>query len=426
MVQREFATRVKKKSFIIMTIAMPFLMAALAIVPALLAMVGGEQQTIALIDNTGQYAPAFKDTDKYKFVATDKMSQSLRSDSTDIEAVVQITGDLVDFPNAATIYSRKEVPRELRDYVASTLTNEVRKEKLVRYHIPELNKIVDDMQKEVSVSTIKWTDDGSEQETMAELTSIIGMALTLLIYMFVLAYGSMVMQSVIEEKTNRIVELMVSSIRPIQLMMGKIIGIGLVGIFQMVIWGAMMSIILGVVGIIAGIPLAAGMAGTPDTTAALAAADDFDLQSLMLVIFSLPIAEIAILFFLYFIGGYLLYASILAAFGAAINEPEDSQQFMMPVMGLMIFAFYAGFYSVENPDGPLAMWCSFIPLTSPIVMMVRIPYGVPVWQELLSVALLYATALGILYVSAKIYRVGILMYGKKPSYKEMMKWIKYK
>ena len=424
--QREFATRVKKKSFIIMTIAMPFLMAALAIVPALLAMVGGEQQTIALIDNTGQYAPAFKDTEKYKFVATDKMSKSLRSDSTDIEAVVQISGDLVDFPNAAAIYSRKEVPRELRDYVANILTNEVRKEKLIRYHIPELNKIVDDMQKEVSVSTIKWTDDGSEQETMAELTSIIGMALTLLIYMFVLAYGGMVMQSVIEEKTNRIVELMVSSIRPIQLMMGKIIGIGLVGIFQMLIWGAMMSIILSVVGVIAGIPLAADMAGTPDTTDALAAADDVDLHSIMSLIFSLPIAEIAILFFLYFIGGYLLYASILAAFGAAINEPEDSQQFMLPVMGLMIFAFYAGFYSAENPDGPLAMWCSFIPLTSPIVMMVRIPYGVPVWQELLSVALLYATALGILYISAKIYRVGILMYGKKPSYKEMMKWIKYK
>lgn len=423
-VQREYATRVKKRSFIILTILMPFLMAAMIFAPMLLAMIGdGGRKTVAVIDNTGLYVDALKSNDDYLFVPTEKMTPALRSDSTDVDAVLLITDNLVDAPNAAAIYSRDEVKRELTDYVDNALTQAVQKQKFDRYNIPELNEIVDDVQKPVEVATVRWTDEG-ERESMTEIFSAVGMLLTFLIYFFVMSYGAMVMQSVTEEKTNRIVELMVSSVKPFQLMMGKIIGIGLVGVTQMLIWFVLLTVIVGVGGAVAGVAMF-----DPSQAAAIQAASqmpDADISMQVLaVVSSLPIAEIATLFVVYFIGGYLLYASVLAACGAAVNDPQDTQQFMMPVVVVMLFAFYAGFYSSMNPDGPLAMWCSFIPFTSSIVMMIRIPFGVPLWQELLSVALLYGTAVALVSLSAKIYRVGILMYGKKPSLKEMLRWLKY-
>ena len=422
--QREYATRVKKRSFIILTILMPFLMAAMIFAPMLLAMIGdGGRKTIAVVDNTGLYVDALKSNDDYLFVPTEKMTSAMRTDSTDVDAVLLITDNLVDAPGAAAIYSRDEVKRELSDYVDNALTQAVQKQKFERYNIPELNEIVDDVQKPVEVATVRWTDEG-ERESMTEAFSAVGMLLTFLIYTFVMSYGAMVMQSVSEEKTNRIVELMVSSVKPFQLMMGKIIGIGLVGVTQMLIWFVLLTVIVGVGGAAAGIAMF-----DPAQTATLQAASqmpDADVSTQVLaVVSSLPIAEIAILFVVYFIGGYLLYASVLAACGAAVNDPQDSQQFMMPVVVVMLFAFYAGFYSSMNPDGPLAMWCSFIPFTSPIVMMIRIPFGVPLWQEVLSVVVLYGTAVALVGLSAKIYRVGILMYGKKPSLKEMLRWLKY-
>lgn len=410
--QREFAVRVKKRSFIIMTVLMPFLMAALVLLPLFLSMLDSdERKTVAVIDSTGRYVEAFESNEKYLFVPTEKMTGALRSDSTETAAVLQITDNLVDRPGSAVIYSRDEVPMDLRDYVDEVLTGEVRREKLERYRIPELDRIIDDVETPVEVQAVRWTDDG-ERESMAEILSGIGMLLTFLIYFFVMTYGGTVMQSIIEEKVNRIVEVMVSSIKPVQLLIGKIVGVGFVGLFQMLIWGLLLGVILMVASGIADIPMA------DDSTGAAASA-------LLEVVASLPILEICMLFVLYFIGGYLLYASILSASGAAVNDMQDSQQFMLPVLVLMMFAFYAGFYSAMNPDGPLAFWCSFIPFTSPIVMMVRIPFGLPVWQEILSVVLLYLSAAAVMLLSAKIYRVGILMYGKKPSFKEMLKWLRY-
>ena len=410
--QREFAVRVKKRSFIIMTVLMPFLMAALVLLPLFLSMLDSdERKTVAVIDSTGRYVEAFESNEKYLFVPTEKMTGALRSDSTETAAVLQITDNLVDRPGSAVIYSRDEVPMDLRDYVDEVLTGEVRREKLERYRIPELDRIIDDVETPVEVQAVRWTDDG-ERESMAEILSGIGMLLTFLIYFFVMTYGGTVMQSIIEEKVNRIVEVMVSSIKPVQLLIGKIVGVGFVGLFQMLIWGLLLGVILMVASGIADIPMA-------DNSTGVAA------SALLEVVASLPILEICVLFVFYFIGGYLLYASILSASGAAVNDMQDSQQFMLPVLVLMMFAFYAGFYSAMNPDGPLAFWCSFIPFTSPIVMMVRIPFGLPVWQEILSVVLLYLSAAAVMLLSAKIYRVGILMYGKKPSFKEMLKWLRY-
>lgn len=405
--RREFSVRVKKRSFIVMTILMPFLMAALVLMPMFLAMIkDGDRKTVAVVDNTGLYAPALKSNASYLFVSTEKMTAGMRSDSTDIDAVVHITGNLVDNPAGAAIYSREEIPADLTEYVGAVLTEEARKEKFARYDIPGLDAIIADVQQPVAVATIRWTDDG-EQQSMADLIAATGMLLTFLTYLFVMSYGGMVLQSVAEEKSNRIVELMVSSVRPYQLMMGKIIGIGLVGLFQMLVWAVMLAVIFMGVGAMSDTGVSA------DSVAEIFSA-----------VLSLPLVEIVTLFVLYFIGGYLLYASILAACGASVNDAQDSQQFLMPVMVLMLFAFYAGFYGSTNPDGPLAYWCSFIPFTSPIVMMVRVPYGIPVYEEILSIALLYVSALVLLALSAKVYRTGILMYGKKISFKEMLRWLK--
>jgi len=214
----------------------------------------------------------------------------------------------------------------------------------------------------------------------------------------------MVMQGVMEEKNNRIVEVIVSSVRPFDLMMGKLIGIGLVGITQFAIWAVIIICVIN----------SSALASIPILPAGTGAA----LKSVNFV-------EISIFFTLFFIGGYLIYASLYAAIGASVNSPEDAQQFMMPLMLLIIFAFYAGFYSAQNPDGPLAFWTSLIPFTSPIVMMIRIPFDIPLWQTILSVVLLIVTAVLIIALVAKIYRVGILMYGKKPTWGELIKWIKY-
>ena len=405
--RREFSVRVKKRSFIVMTILLPFLMAALVLMPMFLAMIkDGDRKTVAVVDNTGLYAPALKSNASYLFVPTEKMTAGMRSDSTDIDAVVHITGNLVDNPAGAAIYSREEIPADLTEYVGAVLTEEARKEKFARYDIPGLDAIIADVQQPVAVATIRWTDDG-EQQSMADLIAATGMLLTFLTYLFVMSYGGMVLQSVAEEKSNRIVELMVSSVRPYQLMMGKIVGIGLVGLFQMLVWAVMLAVIFMGVGAMSDTGVSA------DSVAEIFSA-----------VLSLPLVEIVTLFVLYFIGGYLLYASILAACGASVNDAQDSQQFLMPVMVLMLFAFYAGFYGSTNPDGPLAYWCSFIPFTSPIVMMVRVPYGIPVYEEILSIALLYVSALVLLALSAKVYRTGILMYGKKISFKEMLRWLK--
>lgn len=351
--QREFATRVKKRSFIIMTVLMPFLMAALVFLPLLLSMIkDGERKTVAVIDNTGLYAGAFESNSSYLFVPTEKMTGALRSDSTDVAAVLQITADLADVPDAATIYSRDEVPADLTEYVNGALTAAVRVEKLKRYDIPALDEIIDDVQQTVSVGTMRWTDEG-EQESLTDLLTGVGMLLTFLIYMFVMSYGAMVMQSVSEEKVNRIVELMVSSIKPFQLMMGKIIGIGLVGLFQMLIWGVLLGVILTVAGAATGVAMFA--AGDAAAVAAASPADMVTAASLFSVAASIPWLEIGVLFVLYFVGGYLLYASILSACGAAVNDMQDSQQFMMPVIVLMIFAFYAGFYGAMNPDGQIGV-----------------------------------------------------------------------
>lgn len=434
---REFSTRVKKKSFIILTVLMPFIFAALVFVPIWLSTIkDNDQKEVAVADATGKYVSLFKDDQTYRYIPiTDPDNKAYYSDTTQFEAVVDIRADLVQNPKAVTIYSRNEVAAGLLSYVNNVLNEKIRHDKLEATGIAGLDKIIKDVQTEISVPTMKRTADGSTTSSDTNIAIAAGFIFTFLIYMFVMSYGGMVMQSVMEEKTNRIVELMVSSVKPFQLMMGKIVGIALVGFVQLAIWGIMLAIILTVAGTVFGISGAdmaqtqqMGMAGMSAAAnpAAMQAAMPSESQQLFAALINLPYAELSTCFVLYFIGGYLLYASFFAAIGASVNEQEDSSQFMMPVIIIMIFGIYAAMGSAENTNGPLAFWSSMFPLTSPIVMMVRIPFNVPMWQELLSLAILYATALFFVWCSARIYRVGILMYGKKPSIKEMIKWMRYK
>lgn len=425
-IQREFLKRVRTKGFIILTITMPFIMAALVFVPLWLSSIeNDEQQKVAVIDPTGVYAKALKTSKSFAFSAQPVITEEMRSEDSPYDAVVAITGDLVKNNGKVTIYSHKEIPGNLLDYIQSKLNETVQKQKLEATGIAGLDKIIDNVQRDVKMNTVKWSKEGDEQASSTYVAIIVGGIFTLLIYIFVITYGGMVMQSVIEEKTNRIVELLVSSVKPFQLMMGKIIGVMLVGIAQMALWGVMLSIIMTVASVGFGVSQAQSIAaGQPMPSPTMNMSQDT--QELLTAIVNLPYAEIGLMFIIMFVGGYLLYSSFFAATGASINEQEDANQFVVPITMITLFGLYAAMYSIENTDGPLAFWASLFPLTSPIVMMIRIPFGVPLWQELLSIALLYASAFLMIWIGGKIYRVGILMYGKKPSIKEIIKWMRYK
>ena len=412
-IKREYLRRVSKKSFLLLTFLTPFLFAALVFVPLWLSTIKGDDvKQVAISDTTGKYAPLFKDTEEYTFI-TEKgssLEEYRKNPDKEIFAFLYISDDLLQNPTAATLYSQKQIPMGLKNTIDKTLSEYLKDEKLASYNIDNLKQIIEDSKINFNIKTIKWDEDGSEKSTSAEVASILGMILTFIIYMFIIMYGGMVMQGVMEEKTNRIIEVMISSVKPFDLMMGKIIGIGFVGLTQVFLWGILTTVL------VSGSLFFFGGNTSPE---------DISIQ-VQEIINSINFGMIGTCFVLYFIGGYLLYAALFAAIGSALEQQEDTQQFMTPIMLLMAFSLYAGIYSMNNPDGPLAFWCSMIPFTSPIVMMVRLPFDIPVWELALSFALLFATAILIIWFSAKIYRVGILMYGKKPSIKEMIKWVKYK
>lgn len=435
---REFTTRVKKKSFIILTLAIPFIVAAIGSVPFILGQKGDDgQKTVMVHDATHHYIGLFKSNESYDFrpVSDEEFKSLGNAADAPSHTMVDIKADLANAPKAVSIVSNEQVPISLSSYITDVLNEQVRKDKLARSGIEGLDSIVSDMQTSVEVATYKKGEDGNVSFSNTEIAIACGLLFTTLIYMFVMCYGAMVLQSVATEKTNRIVELMISSVKPFQLMMGKIIGMAFVGIAQLAMWAALFAVILAVAGAATGISFFAG--GHPEAAVAMqqmtggasmvaTAPTTSHVTEIINAFQCIPWGELLLMFVVYFIGGYLLYASYFAAVGASVNEMQDSSQFMLPVTLVMIFGLYAALGSAENTDGPLAFWMSIIPLTSPIVMMIRIPFNVPLWQELLSVVLLYGTAFFTIWASGRIYRVGILMYGKKPSFKELLKWMTYK
>ena len=426
-IAREYMSIVGRKSFILMTLGMPLLIFIIGAVPMLLGYLndkGSDVQMISVVDETGRYGSALHSDEMYNFVIEKDLTVSNARDfyskaEDGIDAMVIIPRD-VDSTGTVDILSKGTITPALVTTVRSTLADTIESAHLASMGIPNLQQMVDKAHVDVDVRSIKLSDEG-EKESSTDLAMGLGLVLSLFTYMFVLMYGAMIMNSVIEEKTNRIVEVIVSSCRPFQLMLGKIIGVGLVGLTQMAIWLALFVI----VGIIAGGALGISGMGSPEAMAAAgAAADTGVMDGIMKELYSINFLPIILYFILYFLGGYLLYSSLFAGLGSAVDQPSDSSQFMTPVMLIMIIALYAGMFCMENPSGPTAVWCSIIPFTSPVVMMVRLPFGVPAWQMLLSLVLLFGTALGITWIAARIYRRGILHYGKKASFGDLFKWIK--
>ncbi len=433
-ISREYISRVTKKSFILLTIFMPFLFTALVFVPYWLSTIqdSGERKII-VVDESGIYAAEFKDSEKYKYEVignSDIKDQQSRLGK-DVYAILQITDDLSKNPKAVSFLSEKQAPLDLLSSIERNLSEKVSEQKLEALsHSDNVDSKTIDQVKQIiesggniSLSTMKWGQDGSISETSTIVASIVGGLFTILIYMFIMIYGSMVMQAVMEEKRSRIVEVMISSVKPVYMLIGKIVGIGLVGITQLVFWGVLMGVLFtGASAFLINPEQATEIASASGNMAT----QGFNMEGALASIMTVNWFEIIFLFLIYFIGGFVMFASIFATIGSAVDNEQDTQQFMTPITLLMLFAFYAGFYSINNPDGPLAFWCSLIPITSPIVMMVRLPFGVPLWEKLLSVVLLYGSFILTSIMAAKIYRVGILMYGKKPSIKELIKWMKYK
>ncbi|MBR6757605.1 MAG: ABC transporter permease [Bacteroidaceae bacterium] len=432
-IESEYMSRVRKKSFLIMTILTPVLMVLLCSVPAMLTLFdNSEMRQVTIVDQTGLYEDVYASDDEYTYtyLNSETTTEQMRSDE-EPYAYIVITDNLLLKPNAMTIYSHKQTTASFEIEVESKMEEYLHDVKLASYDIPNLQQIIEESNVRLDVSSIRFDEEGDTQ-TSAGLATAVGMISTFLIYIFLFAYGGMVMNSVMQEKTNRIVEVMVSSVKPFDLMIGKIISVGLVGLTQIGIW-VILIIGLGIgVSLAFGLPLLSGegadimaqtqtMGGT-DTTTAI----DPDMLDMMQTFAGIDFTMIIICLILYFIGGYVLYASLFAAIGSAVDNEADTNQFMIPITFIILFAFYVGIFSAENPEGGLAWWCSMIPFTSPIVMMVRIPFGVAVWEIILSLVILFASSLGMTWVAGRIYRVGILLYGKKPSYKELFKWIKYK
>ncbi len=426
-IQREYISRVRKKSFILLTFLMPLLFVALIFGTVLLSGIKDDNiKNIVIYDETGKYFPVFKDIDNYHFIeGGNNANVSEQKKNEETYATLLITNDLLENPSAVTLFSNTQITNEDKNIITKQLNDFLSDEKLNSYHIPNLKEIIKDSKISVNLQTIKWDEAGNEKISSSEVATIVGMVFTFIIYMFIFVYGGMVMQGVLEEKTNRIVEVMVSSVKPFQLMMGKIIGIGLVGLTQFFLWAILIMIINIIAGIAVVIPSVDQEIVNTAVTASASVPDLSQTQEIFNLLSSVNLGELISYFIIFFIGGYMIYASLFAAIGSMVNSQEDTQQFMLPVTILILFAFYAGFYSINNPNGPLAFWTSMIPFTSPIVMMTRLPFDVPLWQKLLSIALLFATVFLMVKLTGKIYRTGILMYGKKPSMKEIWKWLKY-
>ncbi len=421
----EYRTRVMKLSFLLLTLLTPILFIGVSILPALIMTSDTKDsaKTIVVIDKSGMYESAFTNDENYTFLFLDGDLQQAHADHPQVDGFVYITGDLRDSIQTVSYYSEKQPNAEMLYRLSRQLSDYVNRQRIESYNIPHLKEIIDQSQQRVNINTVKWDKDGSEHITSADMTELLGLVSAMLIFVFVFMYGAQVMQGVAQEKSSRIMEVMISSVRPFELMMGKIIGIALVGLTQFMLW-----VMIGAIGFSIAMPLVMPDVAelSSDTMAQMASSQDLSfLQELMMSLIGLDFVKIIVLFLLYFIGGYLLYASLFAAVGSAVDNETDAQQFTLPISIPIMISMYVAMHAMRSPDSALAFWCSLIPFTSPVVMLVRLPFDVAWWEIILSLVILYLSFIGSTWLSGKIYRTGVLMYGKKPSWKEIWKWIRY-
>ena len=432
-IAREFAVRVKKKSFIFTTLLTPLLFAALMVVPSLIAMYsdGDEGLKVGVIDNSGIVMPYMESDDEVVFEQMMGRSlEELKGDFDNLGYYALVGVSQLDSANNVSVatYSKKQMNMDMQHRIERNVETALQEYKLKSYGIPELERIMEDVEADVKLNTFTLDEKGEEKASKVEIFMVIGYIASFMIYMFIFMFGNMVMRSVIEEKTTRIIEVIVSSVKPFQIMMGKILGVASVALTQFFIWIAFTLVIVSVAGSALGLndpaqtlPVTATEIPVDEIVAAAQTEGGDFLQALKDVNY----IQIVGCFIVYFVLGYLLYSSMFAAVGAVVDNEADTQQFILPVTMPLIIGLFIMLHTFQYPDSTLSFWGSIIPFTSPMVMMARIAYGVPAWELALSMGLLVLTFVGMAYLSGKIYRVGILMYGKKPSWKEIYKWLKY-
>ena len=432
-IQREFNERVRKKSFIITTLLMPLLMVALMAAPALIMQFSrGDEKRIAVIDESGLVAPRLESDEELRFEPTDLTTEEARRTLTDRFGVLRIGGDILENPSDVKLYANSSSSLSVESSITDQIERILEAEKLKRYNIDNLQQILDEVKTTVTLQTFR-NDKSQEEETHAQsstVATVTGYVLGFILYMFLLIYGQMVIQSVIEEKNNRVLEVMVSSVRPFDLMMGKILGIASVAVVQVAIWGVLICGIGAAVmpHLMPSDVMASAQAmqqGMPDAAAA-SGMDPEMLQAVAAITDLGYIVRIFVCLLLFVFGGYLFYSAMFAAVGSAVDNVQDASQLQTPITLPIILALLMMFAVIRDPNSQMAFWFSVIPFTSPIVMIVRIPYDIPLWEIALSLAVLYASFVGMVWFAAKIYRVGIFMYGKKPTLGELFKWVRYK
>ncbi len=442
---REFAIRVKKKSFILTTILTPVFFAALMIVPSLIMLNdnGDKRQSVVVVDNSGIVVPYLKDSETIKYTVSDTddleaLKSDLRQENSDAD-ILAVFSELDESNNLSlATYSVKQINGDAKNAISHCGDDAVQAYKLSKYDIDNLDAIMADLKHKVKVNTYMISEEGEEKENSNEISMALSYIMAFMIYIFVFMFGNMVMQSVIQEKSNRIVEVIISSVKPFELMIGKILGVACVAVVQFLIW------IVLTFGIVTVVSIASGAGADPeqmiaaaDATQMITSGDvanpmaDITSSGMMSTISStlgnINFPFIIGCFLIYFVLGYLLFASMFAAVGSAVDNEADTSQLTLPVTIPLILGLFIMLHTFQHPESSLSVWASIIPWTSPMVMLARIPFEnvVPMWQLLLSIFLLLVTFVGTVYLAGKIYRTGILMYGKKATWKDLMKWLKF-
>ena len=448
-ISREYLTRVRKKSFLLITFLGPIFFAAVAILPSVIMFMAEDKgKQVAVIDESGIVMPMFEDTDAIDYIdCTDQSLDSMKVNLEDLgyDALVHISAIEPQTKSVSvTAYSSSPMSVDMKEAISSVVDDAVEDYRLSLYDIGDLKQIMQDVKFNSTVTTYTLGEDGEEKITSSEVYMIISLVLSMIIYMFVAMFSGMVMQSVIEEKASRVVEVLVSSVKATELMFGKIIGVACVALTQFLLWVVLTAVIVTVISSFIGfdsifdsasvqteqmtqmtdqLGVDASMMAMPDPAAI---AQDGELGAVLSTLKELNYGMLIFGFFVYFALGYLLYASFFAAIGSAVENEADTQQLSIPVTIPMMLGFFIAFYAFKAPDSAVVFWGSMIPFTSPIVMLARIPFGVPVWELALSIGLLVATFVVCGWASAKIYKIGILMFGKKTSFKDLWRWLRMK
>ncbi|MDA8531770.1 ABC transporter permease [Flavobacteriaceae bacterium] len=427
-IKREYLAKVKNKSFILMTFLSPLFIVALLSLIAYLTSVNNEKvRTISVLDESGIFSETLISSDQILYESLNGMDledAKTTSNNNNAYGLLHVPDlALEDVSEKIKFYSKESPSLSLISSLESKIEKRIGELKLKKMGV-DLSKI---SAAKTYVNINQEDFEGVKTSKAGSFLKLIfGGAAGYLLFMFIIIYGNLIMRSVIEEKSSRIIEVIISSVKPIQLMLGKIFGTSLAGITQFAIWVILIAILSFAASNFFGIDLSANPQQEMMTAAVSDVNANSELQALIAELHSLPLINLIVAFVLFFVGGYLLYSSLYAAIGAAVDNETDTQQFLMPVVILLVVGFYIGFFTaLEDPHGTISVVFSYIPFTSPIVMLIRIPFGVPIWEQILSLSVLIFSFLVTVWIAAKIYRVGILMHGKKPSYKDLIKWLKY-